>query len=132
LTRQLPALNPDTAFFWKAGAQGRLQICRCQSCARYLHPPLPRCPECGGATAPAPVCGKARVASYTINQQPWQPGLAVPYVFAAVELVEQPELYLLTNIIDCPAQNLRVGLNVEVVFEQQDDIYLPLFRPTNG
>jgi uncharacterized OB-fold protein len=132
LTRQLPALDPDTEFFWKAGAQGRLQICRCQSCTRYIHPPLPRCPACGGGTAPAPVSGKARIASYTINEQPWQRGLAVPYVFAAVELVEQPELYVLTNIIACPAQTLRIGLDVEVTFEQQEEFYLPLFRPANG
>ena len=128
-TRQLPALDPDTAFFWTAGAQGRLQICRCQGCARYIHPPLPRCPDCGGATAPAPVSGKARVASYTVNEQPWQRGLAVPYVFAAVELVEQAELYVLTNIVDCPVDTVRIGLNVTVTFEQQEDVFLPFFRP---
>lgn len=128
-TRQLPALDPDTAFFWTAGAQGRLQICRCQGCARYIHPPLPRCPDCGGETAPAPVSGKARVASFTVNEQAWQRGLAVPYVFAAVELVEQAELYVLTNIVDCPVDTVRIGLNVTVTFEQQEDVFLPFFRP---
>lgn len=129
MTRQLPALEPDTAFFWQAGARGRLQICRCRDCARYIHPPLPLCPDCGGETAPAEVSGKARVASYTINEQPWQHGLAVPYVFAAVELVEQAELYVLTNIIGCPAEAVRIGLNVTVQFEQQEDVFLPFFRP---
>jgi uncharacterized protein len=127
--RQLPGFDPDTEFFWTSGAQGQLRICRCQDCARYIHPPLPRCPDCGGGTAPAAVSGKARVASYTVNEQPWRRGLAVPYVFAAVELVEQAELYVLTNIVGCPAEDLRIGLNVTVTFEQQEDVFLPLFRP---
>lgn len=128
--RQLPALEPDTEFFWTAGAEGRLKISRCQDCGRYQHPPLPRCPSCGGEVAPEPVSGRARVASYTINQQAWVPGLAVPFVFAAVELVEQAELYVFTNIVGCPPEAVRIGMPVEVIFEPHGDIYLPLFQPT--
>jgi len=130
--RQLPALEKDTAFFWTAGAEGRLLICRCQACGRYQHPPLPSCPECGGESAPAPVSGKGRVATFTVNHQPWVPGMAVPFVFAAVELIEQPELYVLTNIVDCATDEVRIGMPVEVCFEQRGDIFLPQFRPAGG
>lgn len=130
--RQLPALDPDTAFFWEGGAGGRLVIARCETCARYIHPPLPRCPACGGTPSPAAVSGKARVASFTVNMQPWLPTLPVPYVFAAVELVEQPELYVFTNIVCCPPEAVRIGMPVSVTFLQQDDVYLPLFRPDEG
>jgi len=78
---------------------------------------------------PAPVSGRARVASFTVNHQVWIPNLAVPYVFAAVELVEQPELYVFTNIVACPVDDVRIGMDVEVVFEQHEDVFLPLFRP---
>lgn len=128
--RQLPALEDETAFFWAAGAQGRLLICRCGDCRRYQHPPLPRCIACGGLQMnPAPVSGRARVASFTVNHQVWVPNLAVPYVFAAVELIEQPELYVFTNIVGCPVGDVRIGMDVEVVFEQLEDVFLPLFRP---
>ncbi|CAN7315333.1 OB-fold domain-containing protein [Phenylobacterium sp. LjRoot225] len=130
--RQLPALDPDTAFFWTSGADGRLRIGRCAACGRYQHPPLPRCPECGGDVSPTPVSGRARVASYTVNQQAWVPGLAVPFVFAAVELVEQAELYVFTNIVGCPVEDVRTGLPVEVTFEQQGEVFLPLFHPVGG
>jgi uncharacterized OB-fold protein len=131
--RQLPALERDTAFFWTAGAEGRLAICRCVACGRYQHPPLPRCPTCGGdQVSPQPVSGHGRVASFTVNQQAWVPNLAVPFVFAAVELVEQPELYLFTNIVGCPVEAVRIGLPVEVVFEQQDDVFLPMFQPVGA
>lgn len=131
-TRQLPALEKDTAFFWTAGAEGQLLICRCRACGRYQHPPLPSCPDCGREVAPTPVSGKARVATFTVNHQPWVPGMAIPFVFAAVELIEQPELYVLTNIVDCPVDEVRIGMQVEVCFEQHGNIFLPMFRPDGG
>ena len=127
--RQLPAFDQDTEFFWKAGARGGLQICRCQDCERYIHPPLPCCPDCGGGTAPCPVSGKGRVATFTVNEQAWRRDLAAPYVFAAVELTEQAELYVFTNIVGCPPEAVRIGLAVTVAFEQHAELYLPLFRP---
>lgn len=129
-SRQLPALEPETAFFWTCGVENQLKIRRCAGCGFYVHPPLPNCPQCGGTeVSPAPVSGRARVASFTVNHQPWVPGLSVPFVFAAVELVEQKELHLFTNIVGCPVEAVRIGMEVAVVFEQQGDIFLPLFRP---
>jgi uncharacterized OB-fold protein len=55
--------------------------------------------------------------------------LTEPFVFAAVELEEQDELYVLTNIVDCPMDQVRIGQPVEVVFEQREDVFLPMFRP---
>jgi uncharacterized OB-fold protein len=52
-----------------------------------------------------------------------------PYVLAAIELVEQPGLRLVSNIVGCPESELVVGMGVEVVFEKiTEDITLPLFR----
>ena len=128
--RQLPALEPETAFFWTAGAEGQLKICRCEECGHYIHPPLPRCVHCGSVkVSPSPVSGRARVASFTVNYQPWVPGLAVPFVFAAVELIEQAELYVFTNIVACPVDDVRIGMEVQVLFERLGDIFLPMFQP---
>jgi uncharacterized OB-fold protein len=127
--RRLPAPEGEGAFYWTAGAGGRLLICRCHACARYLHPPLPRCPQCGEAVGPQPVSGRGRIASFTVNHQAWAPGLEVPFVFAAVELAEQAELYVFTNIVNCAIDEVRIGMAVEVVFERHDDVFLPMFRP---
>lgn len=59
------------------------------------------------------------------------PTLPVPFVFAAVELVEQPQLYVFSNIV-APVEQVRVGMPVTVFFEKRGDIYLPLFRPVTG
>ncbi len=69
------------------------------------------------------------MVSYTVNYMPWMPDLPVPYVFAAVELDEQPGLRLSTEIVNIDPEAVFIGMPVQVVFEQQEDIYLPLFEP---
>jgi uncharacterized OB-fold protein len=130
IPRQLPAIDETNAFFWRASDDGKLHICRCGDCGFYIHPPQPRCSRCHGANvAPAPVSGLAKVATYTVNRQIWMKGLQDPFVFAAVELAEQPQLYVFTDIVGCPVDEVRTGLPVEVVFEQRGDVRLPLFQP---
>lgn len=74
------------------------------------------------------VSGRGRVAAYTINYEPWVPGLEVPFVFASVELEEQAELYVFTNIL-APFDSVRIGMPVTVAFEQHEDVWLPMFSP---
>lgn len=131
--RILPGLDRDNRPFWTGGEQGRLLICRCGACGYYVHPPSPQCPSCASrALAHQPATGRGRVASFTVNHQPWVPMLRVPFVFAAVELKEQPQLYVFANIVDCEPDDVRIGLSVEVVFEAHEDVFLPMFRPVRG
>ena len=54
----------------------------------------------------------------------------IPYILAVVELVEQPGLKLVTNIVDCDEEAVEVGMAVEVVFHEADEgLVLPYFRP---
>jgi uncharacterized OB-fold protein len=46
-----------------------------------------------------------------------------------VEIDEQPGLRLMTNIVGCPAESVHVGMRVRVVFEEHDDVFMPLFTP---
>jgi len=99
-------------------------------CGLYIHPPQPRCNTCGGTKVePSPVSGSGKVASFSINYQQWAPGVETPFAFAAVELDEQAELYVFTNIVNCTMADVTIGLPVEVLFEVQDDVYLPMFQP---
>jgi uncharacterized OB-fold protein len=128
--RILPGLTQDTRPFWTGGREGRLLIHRCNSCGFWLHPPGPVCARClSREVAPTPASGRAAVASFTVNHQPWSRGMAVPFVFAAVELAEQPALHLLTNIVGCPPDSVRIGMRVRVTFEQHGDVWLPVFEP---
>jgi uncharacterized protein len=127
--RKLPVLDGETGFFWTGGRDGRLLIQRCSRCGHWQHPPLPLCPAChGDAVEPQPVSGRGAVKSFTVNQQAWLPGLEQPFVFAAIELVEQAELYVFSNVL-APPDDVHIGLRVAVRFEHQDDVWLPLFEP---
>lgn len=127
--RPRPRLDADNRAFWTGGAQGQLLICRCGDCGTWIHPPQPLCRGClGENVAPTPVSGRAVVDSFTINHQPWMPGLEVPFVIARVALEEDPGIYLTTNIIGCPPEAVAVGDRVRVVFEEDEGIFFPLFE----
>ncbi len=128
--RVLPRVTARNEHFWRGGAQGELRFLRCRSCRTYVHPPSPRCPDClGEDLEPEAVSGRATVLSYTLNHQPWVPAADHPYAIAIVEIEEQEGLRLMTNIVHCPAEEVRIGMPVRVVFEEHEDVFVPLFEP---
>ena len=93
---------------------------------------MPVCPQClSREVSPAPVSGRGTVHSYTINHQPWMPGFDPPYVIAIVTIAEQDDLRLTTNIVNCEPDSVRVGMPVQVTFEEREDVWLPLFEPVD-
>jgi uncharacterized OB-fold protein len=130
--RLLPRLDATNRFFWESGADGRLRFLRCPSCKRFAHPPVPRCPYCLSAgLLPEAVSGRGTLHSFTVNHQQWIPG-SEPYVVALVEIDEQPDVRLTSNLVGCEPSDAYVGMPVEVVFEHVEDVWLPLFRPGEG
>jgi len=126
----LPQVSAETEFFWKSGADGTLRIQECQSCKSLIHPPQPVCRYCRSVdTGVRTVSGLATLAGFTVNHRFSIPGLPAPYVVAQVALVEDPRVRLTTNIVDCEPDELALGQVMEVVFDEQDDVWLPLFRP---
>ncbi|WP_240618980.1 Zn-ribbon domain-containing OB-fold protein [Mycobacterium intracellulare] len=123
-------MDDTGAFFWMSGADGRLRFLRCSECSYFIHPPAPYCPRCGGLrAAPEPVAGRGKLYSYTVNHQPWD-GTDEPYIIGVVTIEEQPDLRLLTNLVDVTTDDVRIGMAVEVVFEDHTPVHIPLFRPT--
>jgi hypothetical protein len=82
------------------------------------------------------VSGRATLATFSVNYQSWMPGPELPYVVAIVEIVEQPALRLTTNLVNCPLDDVQIGMPVRVTFEHhpdpEGDVYLPLFEPDAG
>ncbi len=127
--RPRPRLDADNRAFWTGGGEGKLMICRCGDCGLYLHPPQPVCRKCWSENvAPVAVSGRAVIDSFTINYQPWMPGLEVPFVIARVALEEDPTITLTTNIVGCEVDEVATGDAVTVTFEEDDGIFFPLFE----
>lgn len=130
--RLLPRLHGDAAFFWTSGEDGTLRLLRCHECGFFIHPPGPVCPRClSRDLGPEAVSGRGTVATFTVNHQQWIPG-SDSYIVAWVSLDEQPDIRLTTNLVDVEPEDVSIGLPVEVVFEHNDDVYLPLFRPVSA
>ena len=127
--RILPRLTPTNRAFWTGGADGALLILRCQACRRWVHPPTGACPGCRGPLAPQPVSGKGTVFTFTVNHQPFHSKVPPPYAIAIVELVEQADLRVPANLVQCELDQLRCGMPVRVLFEQHGEIFVPVFEP---
>lgn len=127
----LPAIEPESEAWWTACREGRLEMTRCRTCRWFVHPARPICSRCRSRDlAPETLSGLATVVTYTVNHQRWMPGIEVPYVIAIVELVEQRNLRLTTNIVGCPPEAVHIGMPVKVTFHKaSDEITLPLFEP---
>jgi uncharacterized protein len=127
--RPLPRLSEENRFFWTSGADGRLRFMRCNDCGTTLHPPYPVCRKClSENVTPHAVPGTGEIYSVTVNYQKWSPALEVPYVIARVAIDGAPGVLLTTNIVGCPVESVQIGDRVRVKFEQQGEIYYPLFE----
>jgi len=129
--RPLPELTLSSGWFWTSGADGTLRIQGCEDCGQLIHPPVPICPYCRSrASKPVAVSGRGTVVGYTVNAHRWLPDFDPPYVIANVALAEDARVHLTTNIVGCAPEDVTIGSEVQIQFEQQDDVWLPLFTLT--
>jgi uncharacterized OB-fold protein len=125
--RVLPSIDGENEFFWTSGADGVLRFLCCEGCGYYLHPPVPQCPQClSRNVSPRAVSGLGEIHSFTVNHQPWD-GDPAPYAIVLVELAEQQGLRLTSNLVGTALDEIRIGMPVQVQFEQHGEIWLPVF-----
>jgi hypothetical protein len=128
--RPLPRIDEETRGFWEACARHELYVQRCRACRTFRHPPRAVCPACLSSEIEwVRASGRGTVYSFTVTHQNQAPGFRerLPYVLAVVEL--DCGVRLMTNVVDTPPASVRIGMPVEVVWEDvTEDISLPLFR----
>jgi hypothetical protein len=122
--RPRPVPTRLTEPFWKGTRRGVLLIQRCRACGHWRWTPKLACPHCWSEdTEWAEVSGRGTLYSYTVVHRPVDPAqFRAPYVLAIVQLDEGPRL--LTNIVDCELDALRVDMPVAVRFERIDDEFV--------
>ena len=132
--RILPRLTDVNRDFWTGGQVGELRFLRCQNCGYYNHPPTPICPICHSKELRfEAVSGRATLWTFTVNYQPWMPGPELPFIVAIVAIPEQDGLRLTTNLVGVAPEDVKIGMELEVTFENHnDDVWIPLFRPVAG
>ena len=129
--KPLPQIAPEMAPFFEAARRHALAVQQCTRCRARRFPARTICSKCLGREATwTPVSGRGTVFSFAVMHQANHPGFAaeVPYAVVVIELEEG--VRLLSNLVDCPLADVRIGLPVEVVFDDvTPEVTLPKFRP---
>jgi uncharacterized OB-fold protein len=129
-SRPLPEGDPALVPFFSAAKEHRLVVQRCAGCGTLRFPPRELCTRClSTAVEWADVSGRGEIFSFNVMHQVYHPAFAteVPYAVVVVKLAEGPKM--ISNLVDCPVDEIRIGMQVEVVFETMTDaITLPKFR----
>ncbi len=120
-----PAVNPENKPFFDAAARGKLLIKKCNACGAVHHYPRALCPYCfSDKTGWLEAKGTGTIHTWSVLRR----GVPVSYCIAYVTLEEG--VSMLTNIVDCDLDAVRIGMKVKVVFKPTDGgPPVPMFTP---
>ena len=124
-----PRLDPWNAPFWEACGERRLIAQRCRASGRVWLPPSPRSPESHDeAWDWVELSGRGRIWSFVIMHQKYFESFAdeLPYNVIQVELEEGA--MMIANLSGVGNADIEIGAEVEVVWDERDNLTLPMFR----
>ena len=129
--KPLPAPTGETKPFWDYCKKHELRLQKCSQCGYIRNPQSILCPKCQSMDSEwVKLSGKGKVFSFIVFHQAYAKVWAdeLPYAVASVELEEGPRM--MTNIIGCKTDDIKIGMPVEVQFEDiTDEFALPKFKP---
>jgi uncharacterized OB-fold protein len=117
--------------FWANLKEHKLTAQRCSACGNFFSfPPQALCPNCLSSDYEwVPLSGKGKVFSFVTYCRPWHPSYQdkVPYNVSLIDLEEGPRL--ISNVVDIPPDQVKIGMPVQVIYEDHESYTLPKFRP---
>ena len=129
-TMPLPVMEGLAGEFYAACKRGELRFQRCGDCRAWRHVPREICARCGSWDWEwAPSAGRGRVFTWTVVTRALHPAFqdSTPYAAVVVEMDEG--VRVLSQVVDCPPEELAIDMPVEVCFEAVTaDVTLPKFR----
>jgi uncharacterized OB-fold protein len=138
---EFPLPNADwepTRGFWQAAQHEELRVPRCEGCGELNWYPPPCCRYCECETLDwSQVSGRATLFSWSHVTRALFKAYSskAPYTTGLVALIEDPRVRLVTLLVDCEHEALRIDMPVEVVFrplefpEVKGRVIAPMFRP---
>ena len=121
-----PALNIGDEHYYEAAGQGKLLLKKCADCGEVHHYPRAVCPFClSDKVSWQEAKGTGTIYTYSVTRR----GGPVPYCIAYVKLDEG--VSMMTNIVDCDLDDIRVGQAVKVTFKKTaGGVSVPMFTPS--
>ncbi len=132
--KPLPNVAEDMKDFFEGLRRHELRLLRCRVCGAWYWP-IAFCRnhanEPYGANLEwTKASGRGKVFVHNIHEVAFEPAFKdeIPYVYALIETEEGPLIG--SNVIGIPASEVKIGMPVEVVFEDiTEEFTLPKFRP---
>jgi uncharacterized OB-fold protein len=132
----LYAASPEESAFYRGLAEGRILGQRCPTCHKVYVPPRSACPVDGVATTDEVELGHTgTVTTFCIVNVPFLGQKITPPYVSAYVLLDGADIAFLHLILDCPAEEVRMGMRVEAVWKPRDEWGTTIenishFRPT--
>jgi uncharacterized OB-fold protein len=129
-TKPLPAMEGFAKEFYAWCKQRELRFQRCGDCGTWRHVPREMCAACGSwQWAWTRSTGRGTVFTWTTIARALHPAFQTDTPYAPVVIDMDEGVRLLSQMVDCPPDQLRIGMPVEVDFEDvTPEITLPKFR----
>ncbi len=126
-------IDHDSKHLFRGWLDETLLINRCDACSRFQHPPKPICPSCWSTSlTPTEVSGRGLIhLVMLLHQGPPAPDVDYakgPHPVVSVELEEQEGLRFTSTVIDCPLEEVRIGLEVELTWIDRFGAPFPVFQ----
>ncbi|MBO1076894.1 OB-fold domain-containing protein [Roseomonas marmotae] len=128
--KPLPRLTPDNAPFWNGCREHKIMLPWCRSCDRPHWPPGPVCPYCfEDGLAWRQASGRGVISAWVVVHKAWLPAFKADLPYNAVQVELEEGVRLTGNVVGTPNEALRVGLPVQVVFDDvAAEVTLPRFK----
>ena len=128
----IPPNADDARVLGRARATASSGIQRCAACGDVpaSAPPGVRALRRDRIASGSPPPGTGEVWSFTVIHPPTLPAFADRTPYGAVVVRLDEGVFLVSNLVDCPIDELAVGARVELAITESPttDLALPLFR----
>jgi uncharacterized OB-fold protein len=129
-TKPLPVLEGHTKEFYGWCRKHELRFQQCTDCGTWRHVPRELCAECGSWDWEwMRSSGRGTVFTWTVAERPLHPAFAADTPYAPVVVAMEEGVRVLSEMVDCPPDQLAIDMPVEVVFDDvTPEVTLPKFR----
>jgi uncharacterized protein len=117
--------NPGDEPYFAAAAEGKLMLKKCGDCGEHHHFPRALCPFCFSDKVQwVQAKGTGEIYSYSVSRR------AGPVVYCIAYVTLDEGVKMLTNIVDCDLDTVKIGQKVKVTFKKTEGgVSMPVFAP---
>jgi uncharacterized protein len=128
--KSLPKMNPVDAPFWRAAAEGKFLLQKCQSCGKIQFFPRPACVDCFAEPGWIEANGTGKIHSFTLVRVPRNPAFRDETPIYYVNIVLDEGVIIESRLVGDSKEKVKIGDRVRVVFQDTSnpEIKLPCFE----